>query len=45
MLEVHVVLCVTEPDFFLKKTFAPKIKNGKNGPKIGFFEFIEKFSH
>ena len=29
--------------FFLKKSFCPK--NGENGPKTGFFEFIGKFSH
>ena len=29
--------------FFEKNFFAPK--NGENGPKIGFFEFIEKFGH
>ena len=29
--------------FFLKKSFCPK--NGENGPKTGFFEFIGKFGH
>ena len=29
--------------FFLKKSFCPK--NGENGPRTGFFEFIGKFSH
>ena len=42
VLEAHVLLCVTEADFFLKK-FCPK--NGENGPKIGLFGFIGKFSH
>ena len=40
LIERHV--CVTEPDF-LKKKNCPK-KEG-NGPNIGFFEFIGKFSH
>ena len=38
VLEVHVLLCVTEPDFFCPQ-------NGENGPKTGFLEFIQKFSH
>ena len=39
VLEAHLVLCVTEPDF-LKNIFFPK-----SGPEIGFFELIGKFSH
>ena len=38
--------CVVVRDragFFLKKIFLSK--NGKNGPKIGFFEFTGKFCH
>ena len=42
VLEVDVMLYMAEPNF-LKKSFCPK--NGKNGQKIGFFEFIGKFSH
>ena len=38
VLEVYVLLCVPEPDFFCPK-------NGENGPKIGFLGFIGKFSH
>ena len=34
----HVLLWVTERGFFCRK-------NGENGPKIGLFGFIEKFSH
>ena len=33
VLETHMNLCVTEPDFPEKIFFAPKI--GKNGPKTG----------
>ena len=39
VLDAHMVLCVTEPDFL--KIFFPQIWGG-NGPKIGFFEFIGK---
>ena len=42
MLETHMKLCVTEPDF--PGNFSPP-NNGENGPKIGFFEFIGKLSH
>ena len=38
VLEVYVLLCVPEPDFFCPK-------NGENDPKIGFLGFIGKFSH
>ena len=35
-----------EPDFLEKKFLPPKLgKWNKNGPKTGFFEFTEKFSH
>ena len=46
MLETHMKFCVTEPDF-LEKIFLPKTlgKWVKNGPKTGFFEYIEKFCH
>ena len=37
VIAAHVVLCVTEPDFLRKKNCP---KNGENGTKIGFFEFI-----
>ena len=38
-----MVLCITEPDFFGKKK-KRSLKNGRNGLKIGFFEFIGNFS-
>ena len=40
VLGVHVVLCMTEPDF-LKKMCYPQ--NGENRPSPGFFEWIRKF--
>ena len=46
VLETHMKLCVTEPDF-PGKFFLPQ-KLGKwtqNGPKTEFFEFIRKLSH
>ena len=39
VLGAHVVLCVTELDF-LKIISLPQ-----NGPKIHFFELIEKIGH
>ena len=42
VLETHMKLCVTEPDF-PGKCFCPR--NGENGPETGFFEFIGKLSH
>ena len=41
MLVVYVVLYITDK-YFEKKFFCTK--NGENGPKIIFFEFIGKFS-
>ena len=41
VLGAHVALCMTGPDFF-KKMFYPQ--NGENGPSLGFFECIGKFS-
>ena len=41
VLEAHVVLCMTEPDF-LKIMF--RHQNGENRPSPGFFEVIGKFS-
>ena len=41
VLGAHVVLYMTEPDFF-KKMFYPQ--NGENRPSLGFFECIGKFS-
>ena len=43
VLETHMNMCVTEQDF-LGKTFLPKTlgKRTKDGPKIGFFEFLLK---
>ena len=41
-------MCVVIPGrvrFFEKKKKKNCPKNGENGPKIGFFEFIGKFSH
>ena len=40
VLGAHVVLYMTEPDFF-KKMFYPQ--NGENRPSLGFFECIGKF--
>ena len=44
VLETHMKLCVTEPDFpgnfFLPQKFG---KWTQNGTKTGFFEFIGKF--
>ena len=46
VLEIHMKLCVTEPDFPEKSFLLRKLgKWTKNGPKTGFFEFIEKFCH
>ena len=45
VLETHMKLCVTEPDFpgnFVSQKWG---KWAKNGPKTGFFEFIGKLSH
>ena len=42
VLESYVMLCVIEPDFFFFLIFCPT--NTGNGPKIGFFGFIGKFS-
>ena len=33
VLEIHIKVCVTEPDFPEKKVFCPK--NCGKGPKIG----------
>ena len=46
VLETHMKLWMTEPNF-LKKFFLPEKlgKWAKNGPKTGFFKFIEKFGH
>ena len=46
MLEIHIKLCVTEPDFPEKLVLSQNLgKWNKNGPKTGFFEFIERFGH
>ena len=42
MLVAHVVLCMTEPDFF-KQYFCAQ--NGENRLSLGFFECIGKFSY
>ena len=46
ILETHIKLCVTAPDF-LEKLFLPQKlgKWAKNGPKTGSYEYIEKFGH
>ena len=38
VLETHMKLCVTEPDF-PGKFFCPK--NWENGPKVGFLNLLE----
>ena len=46
VLETHMRLCVTEPDFSGKFFLPQKLgKWAQNRPKIGFHEFIGKFSH
>ena len=46
VLESHVLLCVTEPDFLGKFFLSPKLgKWAQNGSKSGFFQFIGKFGH
>ena len=46
LLETHMKLCMTDPDFpgniFLPQKWG---KWTKSGPKTGFFEFIGKLSH
>ena len=37
ILETHMKLCVTEPDF-LENFFCPK--NWENGPKMEYIEYI-----
>ena len=42
VLETHMKLCVTEPDFLENFFFAPKLEKGpKMGPKQGFFSLLE----
>ena len=41
VLGAHVVLCMTEPDFFENNVLP---QNGENRPSPGFFEYIGKFS-
>ena len=45
VLETHMGLYMTDPDFLEKKLFLSKKlgKEAKNGSRIGFFEFIEEF--
>ena len=46
VIETHMKLCVTEPDFPGKLFLPQKLgKWAKNWLKTGFFEFIGKFSH
>ena len=42
MLETFIKLCVTGSEFLQKKFLH---QNWGKGPKIGFFEFAEKFGH
>ena len=42
VLETHMKLCLIEPDF-AENFFCPK--NGENGSKTGFYEYIGKLSH
>ena len=46
VLEIYIKLCVAGPDFLKKKLFMKKNlgKWIKNGPKTGFFKFVEKLS-
>ena len=46
VLETQIMLCVTEPDFFSKISFAPNIgKMGQNWAKNRvFLNFIKKIS-
>ena len=46
MLEAHIDLCVTEPDFLGKFFLRQKLgKWAKNEPKAEFFKYIEKLCH
>ena len=46
MLETHIKLFIRESDFLENFYLHQKWgKWGKNGPKRGIFEFIEKFGH
>ena len=45
VVETHMKLCMTEPDLSEKCLLQKLGKWTKNGPKIWFFEFIEKFCH
>ena len=46
VLESHVKLCMTEPDFLGNFFLLPKLgKWAQNEPKTGFFQFIGKFGH
>ena len=46
VLEFHVKLCMTEPDFQGKFLLPSKLgKWAINGQKTGFFEFSGKFGH
>ena len=46
VLETYMKLCVTEPDALEKTLLPQELGNWANdGPKIRFFEYIEKFGH
>ena len=46
VLETHIKLCMTEPDFLEKFSLHQKVEKWtKNVLKTEFFEFIEKFGH
>ena len=43
MLETHMKLCVTEPDFLEKNFLSQKLgKWTKNGPKLFFLNILKK---
>ena len=44
-LETLMKLCVTKPNFFGDFFWVQLGKCAKNKPKLGFFEFTEKFGH
>ena len=46
VLESHVKLCLTEPDFLGKIFLPPELgKWAQNGSETGFFQFVGKFGH
>ena len=43
VLEIHMKLCVTEPDFPENSVYAQNRENGQKRGQKRFFEFIENF--